>query len=168
MATRLSQRTHGIAVPSDFLTLDAFTPEGLDTLLDLAIRMKADPELARNALAGGRVGLIFHKPSTRTRISFEAAAWGLGMLPISMRADELQMGRGETIADTARTLSRYLDAIAIRTFSQASVEELATHASIPVINALTDEHHPCQALADLMTLREEFGAARRPERGLRR
>jgi ornithine carbamoyltransferase len=158
MATRLSQRTAGIAVPADFLTLDAFTPEGLDDLLDLAIRMKADPRLARNALDGGRIGLIFHKPSTRTRVSFEAAAWGLGMLPISMRADELQMGRGETIADTARTLSCYLDAIAIRTFGQASVEELATHASMPVINALTDEHHPCQALADLMTLREEFGA----------
>jgi len=158
MATRLSPRTAGIAVPSDFLTLDAFSPEGLDAVLDLSIRFKADPQLARNSLAGGRVGLIFHKPSTRTRVSFEAAAWRLGMLPISLRADELQMGRGETIADTARTLSRYLDAIAIRTFSHASVEELAGFASIPVINALTDDHHPCQAVADLMTLREEFGA----------
>jgi ornithine carbamoyltransferase len=91
-------------------------------------------------------------------VSFEAAAWRLGMLPISLRADELQMGRGETIADTARTLSRYVDAIVIRTFSQASVEELAEHATIPVINALTDEHHPCQALADILTLREEFGS----------
>ncbi len=111
MSTRLSQRTAGIGVPTDFLTLDALTPEGLDALLDLAARMKADRQLGRNALAGGRIGLIFHKPSTRTRVSFEAAAWGLGMLPISMRADELQMGRGETVADTARTLSRYLDAI---------------------------------------------------------
>jgi ornithine carbamoyltransferase len=79
------------------------------------------------------------------------------MLPIALRPDELQLGRGETIADTARTLSRYLDAIVIRTFSQASVQELAEHASIPVINALTDDHHPCQALADVLTLREEFG-----------
>jgi ornithine carbamoyltransferase len=146
-----------VGVPADFLTLDAFTPEGLDALLDLSDRMKRDPQLARNALAGGRIGLIFHKPSTRTRVSFEAAAWRLGMLPISMRADELQMGRGETIADTARTLSRYLDAIVIRTFAQETVRELAEHASVPVINALTDEHHPCQAVADLLTLREEFG-----------
>jgi ornithine carbamoyltransferase len=146
------------AAPADFLTLDAFDLAGLAALLDLSDRMKRDPELGRGALAGGRVALIFHKPSTRTRVSFEAAAWRLGMLPISLRADELQMGRGETIADTARTLSRYVDAIVIRTFSQASVTELAEHATVPVINALTDEHHPCQALADVMTLREEQGA----------
>jgi ornithine carbamoyltransferase len=158
MATRLSHRTAGAAVPSDFLTLDAFTPEGLDALLDLAARMKRDPLLARDSLSGGSIGLIFNKPSTRTRVSFEAAAWGLGMLPIALRPDELQLGRGETVADTARTLSRYLQAIVIRTFEQASVEELAEHAGIPVINALTDDHHPCQALADVLTLREEFGA----------
>jgi ornithine carbamoyltransferase len=157
MAARLSPPSARLGVPTDFLTLDAFDGAGLEALLDLSARFKADPELGRRVLDGRRIGLIFHKPSTRTRVSFEAAAWRLGMLPIALRPDELQLGRGETIADTARTLSRYLDAIVIRTFSQASVEELAQNASIPVINALTDDHHPCQALADVLTLREEFG-----------
>jgi ornithine carbamoyltransferase len=101
--------------------------------------------------------MIFDKPSTRTRVSFESAAWMLGMLPIVLRPDELQLGRGETIADTARALSLYLDALTVRTFAQSSVEELAAAASIPVINALTNEHHPCQALADVLTLEEQFG-----------
>jgi ornithine carbamoyltransferase len=157
MTAQLTRTPARQAVPSHFLTLDAFDASGLQALLDLSERFKRDLQLARNALAGGRIGLIFHKPSTRTRVSFEAAAWRLGMLPIALRPDELQLGRGETIPDTARTLSRYLDAIVIRTFSQASVEELAEHASIPIINALTDDHHPCQALADVLTLREEFG-----------
>jgi ornithine carbamoyltransferase len=157
MTARLTPPAARLSVPDDFLTLDALDPESLSALLDLSDRFKRDPQLARNSLDGGRIGLIFHKPSTRTRVSFEAAAWRLGMLPIALRPDELQLGRGETIADTARTLSRYLNAIVIRTFSQASVVELAENASIPVINALTDEHHPCQALADVMTLREEFG-----------
>jgi len=125
-------------------------------LLDLTRRLKRDPEPFRGRLAGGRIGMIFHKPSTRTRVSFESAAWTLGMLPSVLRADELQLGRGETVADTARTLSLYLDAVTIRTFAQAVVEELAAAASIPVINALTNEHHPCQALADVMTMEEEF------------
>ena len=129
----------------------------LRSLLDLTRRLKRDPEAFRNRLAGGRIGMIFDKPSTRTRVSFESAAWMLGMLPIVLRPDELQLGRGETIADTARALSLYLDALAVRTFAQASVEELAAAASIPVINALTNEHHPCQALADVLTLEEEFG-----------
>ncbi|HEX6140184.1 MAG TPA: ornithine carbamoyltransferase [Candidatus Limnocylindria bacterium] len=156
MTTQL-HRPSRLGVPPDFLTLDAFDAEQLAALLDLSERFAREPELARNALAGGRIAMIFHKPSTRTRVSFEAAAWRLGMLPIALRGDELQLGRGETVADTARTLSRYVDAIVIRTFSQASVQELADHASIPVINALTDEHHPCQALADVLTLRQEFG-----------
>ncbi|MGA2512519.1 MAG: ornithine carbamoyltransferase [Candidatus Limnocylindrales bacterium] len=139
------------------LTLDSLGREGLLVNLELARQLKAVKGMAREALAGGRVGLIFDKPSTRTRVSFEAAAWGLGMLPIALRPDELQLGRGETIADTARVLSRYLTAIAIRTFEQARVEELARYATIPIINALTDDHHPCQALADVMTLQEEFG-----------
>jgi ornithine carbamoyltransferase len=158
MTSQLTPPPARLSVPTDFLTLDAFGADELTALLDLSERMKRDARLGRNSLDGGRIGLIFHKPSTRTRVSFEAAAWRLGMLPITLRSDELQLGRGETIADTARTLSRYLDAIVIRTFSQASVEELAEHATIPVINALTDEHHPCQALADILTLREEFGA----------
>jgi ornithine carbamoyltransferase len=101
--------------------------------------------------------MIFEAPSTRTRVSFEAAAWLLGALPIVLRPDELQLGRGETVADTARALSLYLDGLTIRAFSQSVVEEFAAAASIPVINALTGEHHPCQAMADVMTLREEFG-----------
>ncbi|HSM38298.1 MAG TPA: hypothetical protein VK838_03125, partial [Candidatus Limnocylindrales bacterium] len=124
MATRLTRSPAHLDLPADFLTLDAFDHDGLAALLDLSARFRRDRRLAAGALAGGRIGLIFHKPSTRTRVSFEAAAWRLGMLPIAMRADELQMGRGESIADTARTLSLYLDAIVIRTFSQASVVEL--------------------------------------------
>ena len=139
------------------LTLDSLGRDGILVNLELATRLKAIKGMAQDALAGGRVGLIFDKPSTRTRVSFETAAWGLGMLPITLRSDELQLGRGETIADTTRVLSRYLTAIAIRTFDQARVEELARYATIPVINALTDDHHPCQALADVMTLQEEFG-----------
>lgn len=158
MTAQLTPPAAAPTVPADLLTLDAFDPAGLAALLDLSGRMKADPRLGTGSLAGGKLALIFHKPSTRTRVSFEAAAWRLGMLPIALRPDELQLGRGETIADTARTLSRYVDAIAIRTFSQASIEELAEHATIPVINALTDDHHPCQALADLLTLREELGS----------
>ena len=139
------------------LTLDSLGRDGILANLELATHLKSVKGMARDALAGGRVGLIFDKPSTRTRVSFEAAAWGLGMLPITLRPDELQLGRGESIADTARVLSRYLTALAIRTFDQAKVEELARHATIPIINALTDDHHPCQALADVMTLQEEFG-----------
>jgi ornithine carbamoyltransferase len=140
------------------LTLDSLGRDGIRHNLDLAARLKSVHGMTRDALAGGRVGLIFDKPSTRTRVSFEAAIWGLGMLPIALRPDELQLGRGETIADTARVLSRYLSAIVIRTFEQARVDELARYATIPIINALTDEHHPCQALADVMTLEEEFGS----------
>jgi ornithine carbamoyltransferase len=148
------------APPRHFLTLDGLGPDGLRTLLDLTARLKRDPDTFRNRLAGGRIGMIFDKPSTRTRVSFESAAWMLGMLPIVLRPDELQLGRGETIADTARALSLYLDALTVRTFAQSSVEELAQAGSIPIVNALTNEHHPCQALADVMTLEEAFGDLR--------
>jgi ornithine carbamoyltransferase len=140
------------------LTLDSLGRDGIRHILDLAAHVKSRGGMTRDALAGGRVGLIFDKPSTRTRVSFEAAIWGLGMLPIALRPDELQLGRGETIADTARVLSRYLSALVIRTFEQARVDELARYATIPIINALTDEHHPCQALADVMTIEDEFGS----------
>ena len=140
-----------------FLTLDQLGPHGLRQLLDLTARMKREPGAFRNRLAGGRLGMLFDKPSTRTRVSFESAAWMLGMLPIVLRPDELQIGRGETVADTARTLSLYINALAVRTFSQASIEELSAAASIPVINALTNEHHPCQAVADVMTIEESLG-----------
>ncbi len=141
-----------------FLTLASADPAGLRALLDLSGRAKRDPGAFRGALAGGKVGMIFDKPSTRTRVSLEGAAWALGMLPVVLRPDELQLGRGETVADTARVLSRYLDAVTVRTFAQARVDELAAHATIPIVNALTDEHHPCQALADLLTIEEAFGA----------
>ena len=110
-----------------------------------------------SAQAGKVLACFFSKPSTRTRVSLEAAAQRLGMLPLMLRPDELQLGRGEPIADTGRVLSSYVDAITIRTFAQSDVEELAAAATVPVINALTDEHHPCQALADLLTIREHFG-----------
>jgi ornithine carbamoyltransferase len=157
-ARRGGRRPATPALPRHLLTLDALDAETLRRVLDLSARIKADPTLVRDALQGRKVALIFEKPSTRTRVSFEAAAWLLGMLPIVLRGDELQLGRGETIADTARTLSLYVDAIAIRTFAQARVEELAAASSVPVVNALTDEHHPCQVLADLLALREEFGS----------
>jgi ornithine carbamoyltransferase len=139
------------------LTLDSLGRDGIRLVLEHAALIKARHGMTSQTLAGGRVGMIFDKPSTRTRVSFEAAIWGLGMLPIALRSDELQLGRGETIADTARVLSRYLSALVIRTFEQAKVEELAEYSTIPIINALTDDHHPCQALGDLMTLQEAFG-----------
>jgi ornithine carbamoyltransferase len=130
----------------------------LGALLDLAERMKAEPDGWREALSGSSVACYFTKPSTRTRVSVEAACFRLGALPIMLRPDELQLGRGEPIADTARVLSGYCSAIVVRTFAQSDVEALAVAASVPVVNALTDEHHPCQALADLLTLRERFGS----------
>jgi ornithine carbamoyltransferase len=131
-------------------------PEELTRLLDLAVAMDADHDGWVGALPGHSIACYFAKPSTRTRVSFAAAAARLGMSAIVLRPDELQLGRGETIADTARTLSAYCDAIVIRTFAHSDVVELAAAASVPVVNALTDDHHPCQALADLLTLREAF------------
>src|SRR5213082_360049 len=108
-------------------------------------------------LPGRTLGMIFQKPSTRTRVSFEVGIYQLGGTALHLSAGDLQLGRGETVKDTAHVLSRYLDAIMIRTFAQSDVEELAEHASIPVINGLTDSSHPCQALADVLTIRERFG-----------
>ncbi|MGA3058289.1 MAG: ornithine carbamoyltransferase [Candidatus Limnocylindrales bacterium] len=140
-----------------FLTLDSLGGDGIRHVLDLAAEAKKRKGMTRGSLVGGRVGLIFDKPSLRTRVSFEAAAWGLGMLPMTLRADEIQIGGRESIPDSARIVSRYLSALVIRTFEQSKVEELARYATIPIVNALTDDHHPCQALADVMTLQEEFG-----------
>ncbi len=144
-------------VPQDYLRVSDLDAGGLGAVLDLAAEMKERPHGFVEALRGDTVACFFEKPSTRTRVSFAAAAERLGMLPVLLRPDELQLGRGETIEDTARTLSGYANAIVIRTFAQATVEKIAAAASVPVINALTDEHHPCQALADLLTLRERFG-----------
>lgn len=144
-------------IPPHLLRISDLDRDGLHAVLDLAATMKARPHGFVDALRGDTVACFFEKPSTRTRVSFAAAAERLGMLPLLLRPDELQLGRGETIEDTARTLSGYVSAIVIRTFAQATVERIAAVATSPVINALTDEHHPCQALADLLTLRERFG-----------
>jgi ornithine carbamoyltransferase len=143
--------------PGHVLRVADLSPDELDQVLDLAARMKADPGGWTGALPGRALASFFEKPSTRTRASLAVAAHRLGMLPLALRPDELQLGRGETIADTARVLSGYAAAITVRTFAQATLQELATHATVPVINALSDTHHPCQALADLLTLRERFG-----------
>ncbi len=145
------------AIPSHFLRVADLDREGVAAILNLAASMKARPHGFVDALRGDTVVCFFEKPSTRTRVSFAAAAERLGMLPLVLRPDELQLGRGETVADTARTLSGYAAAIVVRTFAHETVEEIARHATVPVINALTDEHHPCQALADLLTLFERFG-----------
>jgi ornithine carbamoyltransferase len=125
----------------------------------VADRLKARQEqrIEHEYLPGRTLGMIFQKPSTRTRVSFEVGIAQLGGTGLYLAAGDLQLGRGETIKDTARVLSRYLDGIMIRTFKQADVDELAAHADVPVINGLTDEFHPCQALADVMTIRERFG-----------
>jgi ornithine carbamoyltransferase len=129
--------------------------EVLDLADDLKRRQQAREE--HHLLPGRTLGMIFQKPSTRTRVSFEVGIYQLGGTGLYLSAGDLQLGRGETIKDTAVVLSRYLDAIMIRTFAQSDVEELAANASIPVINGLTDSAHPCQALADVMTIRERFG-----------
>ena len=143
----------------DFTRVGEWTGAELSAVLDLADRLKeARARHEEHRLLPGRaLGMIFQKPSTRTRVSFEVAIAQLGGFGLYLAAGELQLGRGETIRDTANVLSRYLDAIVIRTFAQADVDELAAHASIPVINGLTDSAHPCQALADLMTVRERLG-----------
>ncbi|MGB8003506.1 MAG: ornithine carbamoyltransferase [Gaiellaceae bacterium] len=128
-------------------------------VLDLADELKRLQEAREehHLLPGRTLGMIFQKPSTRTRVSFEVGIYQLGGMGLYLSAGDLQLGRGETIKDTAVVLSRYLDGIMIRTFKQSDVEALATHATIPVINGLTDSSHPCQALADVMTIRERFG-----------
>jgi ornithine carbamoyltransferase len=132
-------------------------PNELARLLELAAVLKEEPARYEGALHGRTIACIFEKPSTRTRISFAAAAAELGATPIALSPQELQIGRGETIADTARSISGYCAAIVIRTFAQRTVDELAAWATVPVINALSDEHHPCQALADVLTIKEARG-----------
>jgi ornithine carbamoyltransferase len=140
-----------------FTRVADFSTAELELVLDLATQLKETPRDEQHVLPGRALGMIFNKPSTRTRISFEVGIAQLGGYGLYLRSDDLQLGRGETIRDTATVLSRYLDAIMIRTYAQADVEELAEHADIPVINGLTDETHPCQALADMLTIRERLG-----------
>ncbi|MGH3061559.1 MAG: ornithine carbamoyltransferase [Gaiellaceae bacterium] len=143
----------------DFLRVNDWAPDELGLTLDLADRLKARQRerVPHRHLEGRSLGMIFQKPSTRTRVSFEVGIAQLGGTGLYLAAGDLQLGRGETIKDTATVLSRYLDGIMIRTFRQADVDELAEHADVPVINGLTDDFHPCQALADVMTIRERLG-----------
>ncbi|HET9123459.1 MAG TPA: ornithine carbamoyltransferase [Solirubrobacteraceae bacterium] len=142
---------------TDLLTIDALSIEEFETLLELSAEAKRAPLAWRDQHAGQVIACHLGKPSIRTAVSLEAAAHRLGALPVMLRPGELQLGRGETIADTARVLSAFVSAIAIRTFAQTDVEELAAAAEVPVINLLTNLHHPGQALADLLTLHEHFG-----------
>jgi ornithine carbamoyltransferase len=141
----------------DFLAIPDFTAPELLDLLEVAAAMKAGRNTER-PLTGKTLGMIFAKSSTRTRVSFEVGARQLGGDALFLSSRDIQLGRGEPIRDTARVLSRYIDGIMIRTFAQADVEELAKFASVPVINGLTDLRHPCQILADLLTMQESLGA----------
>lgn len=143
----------------DLLTINELSAENIGAILERSAWLKKALKdgVAHLPLAGKSLGMIFEKSSTRTRVSFEVGMFQLGGQALFLSSQDLQMGRGEPIADTARTLSRYLDGIMIRTFAQRTVEELARHATVPVINGLTDLHHPCQALADLFTIREKRG-----------
>ncbi|MEM2216727.1 MAG: ornithine carbamoyltransferase, partial [Nitrososphaerota archaeon] len=146
----------------DFITTRDFTREDLEFLLNLSSHFKSMfyggmRKTLREVLEGRNIALLFKKPSTRTRNSFQVAASRLGAFSVYMRSDELQLARGEPIIDTANVLDRYYDGLVIRTFEQAEVEEYARYMKNPVINALTDEEHPCQAMADLLTIREKKG-----------
>ena len=142
----------------DLLRTADLSRADVDLLLDTAADFAKNPLCSKDALAHKSVAIYMTKPSTRTRLSSETAVTHLGGTPIFIRGDELQLGRGETIADTARIISGYCDALIIRTFAQADVDELGANASIPVINALTDDDHPTQLLADWLTIRETFGS----------
>jgi ornithine carbamoyltransferase len=144
-------------MPSDFISIPDFTRPELDGLFSLAERMKSGAYTAK-PLAGKSVAMIFMKSSTRTRVSFEVGTYQLGGHALFLTPRDVQLGRGEPIADTARVLSRYVNGIMIRTFAHQDVEELARCADVPVINGLTDLLHPCQILADLLTVRAEFGS----------
>jgi ornithine carbamoyltransferase len=146
----------------DLLALAELSPAQIGRMVERAIALKREgaSRLGRSTmpLLGKSVGLLFEKPSTRTRVSFEVAVHHLGGQSLFLSPRDVQLSRGETVADTARTLSRYLAALVVRTFSQETLVELARHASIPVINALSDSSHPCQVLADLVTVREKRGS----------
>ncbi len=144
----------------DYINENDWKPAEIGALLDIAGQVKREPARFRTALAGKTLAMIFEKSSTRTRVSFEAGMFQMGGLAMFLSSRDLQLGRGETVADTARVLSRYTDAIMARTNAHATVEELARRASVPVINGLSDLLHPCQALADFLTVRERFGAER--------
>ncbi|MGH2573760.1 MAG: ornithine carbamoyltransferase [Actinomycetota bacterium] len=141
----------------NFLSIDDLTPRQLADLLELSAKVKSSPADFSGRLTGSAVAMIFEKPSTRTRVSFEVALASLGAHPLALASAELQLGRGETIEDTGRVLSRYVDAIVLRTFGQERLEALARTSTVPVINALSDFEHPCQCVADLLTVIEKKG-----------
>jgi ornithine carbamoyltransferase len=144
----------------DLLAVADLSATDIEEILKQSARLKDQQNTGKihQPLAGKSLGMIFEKSSTRTRVSFEVGMYQLGGQALFLSSNDLQIGRGEPVSDTAKTLSRYLDGIMIRTFAQTTVEELARHASIPVINGLSDLHHPCQALADLFTIQEKRGA----------
>jgi ornithine carbamoyltransferase len=142
--------------PTHYLTGEELSATETVALIERALELKGAP-LSSSALTGASVALIFERPSTRTRVSFEVGVSELGGNPVILRGDEMQLSRGESPRDTALVLSRHVAAIGIRTGPDEMVQELAAHAGVPVINMLTRDHHPCQALADVLTLREEFG-----------
>jgi len=146
-----------MTTPRHFLDVHHFDTATLRGILDRAAAMKRDPASYRTLAAGRTLAMLFEKPSTRTRVSFEVGMAQLGGTPVVLRSDEMQLGRGETIADTARVLSRFVDAIMIRTGAEQRLLELAKYATVPVINALTNESHPCQIMADLQTFEERLG-----------
>jgi len=139
------------------LSINDLTAEEVKAVVDLGIAMKADPDAYRSTLAGQTLGMIFMKSSTRTRVSFEVGIYQLGGTGLFLSSRDIQLNRGEPISDTAQVLSRYVDGIMARVFDHSDVEDLAEYGSIPVINGLTDLLHPCQGLADLMTITEVFG-----------
>lgn len=141
----------------DYVNENDWAPAEIEELLALAGRIKAEPEEYRRALPGCTLAMIFEKSSTRTRVSFETGMFQLGGIGMFLSSRDLQLGRGEPISDTARVLSRYVDGIMARTYAHATVQGLAQFASVPVINGLSDLLHPCQALADFLTIRERFG-----------
>lgn len=143
----------------DCLTLAEFSPEDLRLILDEALKIKTwqKSKISYRPLRGRTLAMVFEKPSNRTRVSFEVGMYQLGGHALYLNPDEIQLGKRETPSDTGHVLARYIDAIMVRTFGHAELEELAEAAEVPVINGLTDTHHPCQALADLLTIHEEFG-----------
>jgi ornithine carbamoyltransferase len=138
-------------------TLDDISTSEMEEILDLAQRLKQDPAAYRDRLSGQTLAMIFQKKSTRTRVSFEVGMFQLGGSALFLGANDIQIGRGETIADTSRVLSRYCDLIMARVYGHNDIEALAKYATVPVINGLSDAYHPCQVLADLQTIQEKFG-----------
>ncbi len=141
----------------DFLTIWDLTKDEIENLIKRALELKSGADKNKCPLIGKSIGLFFEKPSTRTRVSFEVGIYQLGGQSIYLSPKEMQLGRGESIADTARVLSRYLDGIVLRLYSHSTIEEFAIYSTVPVINGLSDLHHPCQALGDLMTILEKKG-----------